>query len=140
MSKVVSMRLKDEQIERLNRIARKFSKKPSEAAAQLLEEAMRREEFPSVDIRGTTAGREAFVAGSRLRVYHVAIRAREGESAAEIAESLGFLESEIAGAIAYGQRYADEMDATIAEGEAVFDRLFPEARRERLTRIDASAS
>jgi uncharacterized protein (DUF433 family) len=140
MSKVVSMRLKDEQFERLSRVARKFSKKPSETAAQLLEEAMRREEFPFVDIRGTTAGREAFVGGSRLRVYHVAIRAREGESAAEIAESLGFLESQISGAIAYAERYADEMDATIAEGEAAFDRLFPDARKDRVTQVHASAS
>jgi predicted transcriptional regulator len=78
MSKVVSMRLKDEQVERLNRFARRVGKRPSELAAQLLEEALRREEFPGIDIRETAAGREAFVGGTRLKVWHVVMHAREG--------------------------------------------------------------
>jgi uncharacterized protein (DUF433 family) len=133
----VSIRLKDEQFERLGRIARKFSKKPSEVVAQLLEEAMRREEHPTVDIRGTVAGREAFVGSSRLRVMDVVLHARGGQSAAEIAKSLGFNVTQIQGALAYAARYADEIDAAIADADAAFDRLFPDAYKEREIPVDA---
>jgi uncharacterized protein (DUF433 family) len=140
MSRVVSIRLKDEQFERLSRTARQFSKKPSETAAQLLEEAIRREEYPFVEIRPTPSGRLAFIRGTRLPVYDVAIRAREGQSAAEIAQSLRFHVAEIQGALAYAARYADEIDTDIADDQAIFDRLFPDAHKDRVTPVDASAS
>jgi uncharacterized protein (DUF433 family) len=139
VGKVLSLRLKDDQMERLGRIARAFTKKPSETAAQLLEEAMRREEYPSVEIRGTIAGREAFVGSSRLRVMDVVLRARGGQSAGEIAKSLGFHETQIQGALAYAARYEDEIDAAIADADAAFDRLFPDAKKYRETPVDATA-
>ena len=140
MSKVVSLRLKDEQFERLGRIARKLSKKPSETAVQLLEEAMRREEFPLVTIRGTPGGRLAFVGSSRLRVFDVVLVARGGQSAAEIAKDYGFTEMQIQGALAYAARYADEIEANIADADAAFDRLFPNADKDRLTAVDAATA
>lgn len=140
MSRVLSLRLKDEQMERLARIGRKFGKKPSETAAQLLEEAMRHEELPYIDIRGTLAGREAFVGSSRLKVWHVAMLAQEGDSAASIAESLGFLEEQIIAALAYAAQYPEEIAAAIADNDAAFDRLFPDAHASSAKPVDAAAS
>ena len=50
MSKVVSVRLRDDQVERLARAARRFGQTVSETAAQLLEEALRQGEFAFVPI------------------------------------------------------------------------------------------
>jgi uncharacterized protein (DUF433 family) len=137
MSKVLSIRLKDDQVERLHRFARRVGKKPSELASQLVEEALRREEFPGIDIRETAAG-QAFIGGTRLKVWHVAVHARDGQSAAEIASSLGFRESQISVALAYASRYADEIDAIIEDNHAAFERLFPEAGNYRVMSVDAA--
>jgi uncharacterized protein (DUF433 family) len=141
MSRVVTLRLSDEQYERLSRIGEKLEQKPSATAALLLEESMREEEFPDVEIRGTIAGREAFVRGSRLKIMHVVpyTWGDDGWSAAKIAEGLGFREEQIACALDYADRYADEIAAAIADGDAKFDALFPDARAARMTAVDASA-
>jgi len=140
MSKVLSLRLKETQMERLERVARKLGKKPSETAAVLLEEALRHEENPLIEIRHTLAGREAFIVGTRLKVWHVETWAQHGKSAAEIAAALDFREDQIAAALTYIETYPDEIAATIADNEAAFDALFPEAAAERTTQTSAAAS
>ncbi len=46
MSKVVSMRLEDDQMERLKRAARQLGRTPAETASLLLEESLREREHP----------------------------------------------------------------------------------------------
>ena len=69
MSKVVSMRLKDEQVDRLERAARRLGRSPSEAAALLLEEALRQRDFALIEFRDSPVGRQAYVHGTRLAVW-----------------------------------------------------------------------
>ena len=57
MSKVVSLRLKDDQVERLQRAVCRMGRTPSEAAALLLEEALRQRDFAFMEFRDSLAGR-----------------------------------------------------------------------------------
>jgi hypothetical protein len=71
MSKVVSMRFKEAQMERLRRLARRLSRTPSETGALLVEEGLRRNEFGLIDFRDSPAGRQAYIQGSGLAVWEV---------------------------------------------------------------------
>lgn len=90
MSRVVSLRLQDDQIERLQRAARRLGRPPSEAAALLLEESLRRCEYPFVEFRESPAGRQAYLQGTRLAVWHVAALAREYEG--DVSKTAAYLQ------------------------------------------------
>ena len=140
MSKVVSFRLTEDQVERLHRAAHRSGRKVSETAALMIEEGLRKREFPEIEIRETIAGREAFIRGTRLKVWHVAMHRLDGDhEAARIAEALGFHEYEIQAALDYMDAYPDE----IAEALEDNHRRFEEESRslpEELKRIRAKAS
>jgi hypothetical protein len=71
MSKVMSLRLKDEQVTRLQQAARSLGRSPSQAAVLLLEEALRARDFAFVEFRDSAFGRQAFLQGTRLAVWQV---------------------------------------------------------------------
>ena len=87
MSHVVSMRLQDGQLSRLQRYARKLGKTPGEVSAMLVEEQLREVEFAFIEFRASPVGRQAYMKGSRLAVWwvvHVAqTYAMSAEQAAE---------------------------------------------------------
>jgi hypothetical protein len=60
VSKVVSLRLRDDQVERLQRTARYLGRSPTETAALLLEESLREREFAGIEFRDSPVGRQAF--------------------------------------------------------------------------------
>ena len=140
MSRVVSLRLQDEQFERLRRAARQLSRTPSEAAALLLEESLREREFAFIEFRDTRAGREAFLKGTRLKVWQVVMVARGHEGdLARVAEHVGKPVVQIQAALTYAAAYPDEMAAALADNdtsEAELRRLIPNLR---VFEIDASA-
>src|SRR6266404_7223438 len=70
-STVVSLRVSEEQAERLRRKARQLGRSPSETGAILLEESLRRDEFAFIDFRDSPVGRQACIQGSRLAVWMV---------------------------------------------------------------------
>ena len=59
MSKVVSTRLSVETEARLQRLARRLGKTPSETGAMLIEESLRQSEFAYVEFRNSPIGRQA---------------------------------------------------------------------------------
>jgi uncharacterized protein (DUF433 family) len=125
MSKVVSLRLKEEQIKRLNRIAHRFNKTLTEAAAQLLEEAIRHEENPYIEFKTTMAGREAFIHASRWKIWQV-VKFSEGEDDIEkIAASLDLPEHYVRAALLYAKEYPDEIQAAIEDQDWCGDHLIP---------------
>ena len=69
MSRVMSLRLQDSQIERLNRAARSSGRTASETAAILLEEALRQREFAFIEFRDSPVGRQAYLQGTRLAAW-----------------------------------------------------------------------
>jgi len=140
MSKVVSLRLKDDQVERLQRAARRSGRKVSETAALMIEEGLRKREFPEIEIRETSAGREAFIRGTRLKVWHVAVHRRDGDNeAARIAESLGFHEYQIQAALDYMDAYPEEIAEALEDNNKSFEELKRILPNIQLFEFDATA-
>jgi uncharacterized protein (DUF433 family) len=130
MSKVVSLRLKDEQFGRLQRAARSLGRRPSEAAALLLEEALREREFAFIEFRDSAFGRQAYLKNTRLAVWHVADAARSlGSDAAQIADYYEIPVVQAQAMLNYAAAYPDEIQAAIADNDSVTEedlrRLLP---------------
>ncbi len=120
MSKVVSLRLKEDQVQRLERAARRMGKAPSSAAVVLLEEALRLRDFPLLEFRDSAVGREAYVKGTRLQVWMVKWLLRHYDGKIEaMADSLGVRPSRLSEALRYAETYPDEIDEAIADQNRV---------------------
>jgi uncharacterized protein (DUF433 family) len=134
MSRVISVRFQDEQVERLRRISRRLGKRPSETVALLVEEALRMSEHPQIDFRDSMAGRQAYVKGSGLAVWEVAMVARDyGGNTEKVAAHLGWPLAWVQAALNYARDYREEIDAALADNDAVdfaaLQRLLPQAQQ-----------
>ncbi|MBI2954095.1 MAG: transcriptional regulator [Chloroflexi bacterium] len=129
MSKVVSLRLKDSQIDSLNRAARRLGRTPSEAASLLLDEALRQRDFAFIEFRDSPVGRQAYLQGTRLAIWQIVSIARDyGGDVAKIATHLSRPPVQIAAALHYATTYPEEIEAGIADNEcsvANLERLIP---------------
>jgi uncharacterized protein (DUF433 family) len=129
VSKVVSLRLKDDQVERLERAARRLGRTPSEAAAVLLEESLRQREFAFIEFRDSPVGRQAYLKGTRLAVWQVVLLA--GSFDGDVARTAAHLEIApvaVQAALAYAAAYPAEVEAAIADNAhaaADLTRLIP---------------
>ena len=124
MSRVVSLRLKDAQMDRLQRAARRFGRTPSEAAALLLEEALRQREFAFIEFRDSPVGRQAYLQGTRLPVWQVVWLARSfGGDLARTAAYLELPVAQVAAAMRYAEVYAEEVEAALADSARARDEL-----------------
>jgi uncharacterized protein (DUF433 family) len=125
MSKVVSMRLKDEQHRRLERAARRLGRTSSAAAALLLEQRLREQEFPGVVIRDTVLGAEAFVEGTRWKVWTVVawLRAAGGDVDGLAAVHEGLTAAQIRASVGYAEAFPEEVEAAIADSRVAADEL-----------------
>ena len=116
VSKVVSLRLKDDQVERLERAARWLGRTPSEAAALLLEESLRQREFAFVEFRDSPVGRQAYLKGTRLAVWQVVSLARSfDDDATRTAAHLEIPAVAVRAALAYAAAYPAEIEAAVAD-------------------------
>jgi hypothetical protein len=118
MSKVVSVRLRDEQVQRLGRAARRLGRTPSEALVTLLEEALRLREFAFIEFRDSPVGRQAYLQGTRFAVWHVAKLARVCPDPGALAEQLSIPVAQARAALAYAEAFPDEVQAAIADSQA----------------------
>lgn len=140
MSHVVSMRLKENQLSRLRRVARRQGHTPSETGAMLLEEGLRRAEFACIDFRDSPVGRQAFVSESHLAVWEVVLVARGYEmDPGKTAKHLNWPLFRVRAALNYAAAFPEEIEAAIEDNCAydyqVLSRLLPE-----VTRFQASNS
>lgn len=116
MSKVVSLRLKDDQVERLRRAARRLGRSPSEAAALLLEESLRQREFAFIEFRDSPVGRQAYLPGTRLAVWQVVWLARDyGGDVSQTAAHLELPVAPVAAALRYAAAHPAEIGAAVAD-------------------------
>lgn len=134
MSKVMSIRFQDQQVARIARISRRLGKKPSETVALLVEEALRMAEHPQIDFRDSMAGRQAYVKGSGLAVWEVAMVAREyGGDAEKVAAHLCWRLERVQDALNYARDYNEEIDAALADNDAMdfaaLQRMLPQIQR-----------
>lgn len=131
MSKVVSLRLRQSQMDQLHRLARRLGRSPSETGALLIEEALRMTEFGHITFRDSPAGRQAYVAGTGLAVWEVIwlLRAHEDDMA-RTADYLDWPLFRVQAAVQYARAFPGEIEAAI-EDNGSYDleklaRLFPQ--------------
>src|SRR5580700_6219081 len=131
-SMVVSMRLPEESSRRLKRMANRHVWTTSDASARLVEEGLRRSEFAMIDFRDSPAGRQAYIQGSSLAIWEVAmvVRSHRGSVPAG-ARHLNWSELMVRAALHYAEAYPNEVEEALTEnGEVDFSalkRMLPQA-------------
>jgi uncharacterized protein (DUF433 family) len=141
LTKVVSLRLRDDQLERLQRAARRLARTASETAALLLEEALRQRDFAFIEFRDSPVGRQAYLKGTRLAVWQVLSLART--QAGDVGRTAAYLEVppiQVAAALRYAEAYPHEIEAAIADhvrAPTELTRLIPGLR---VVEVDAASA
>ena len=144
---VISLRLKDQQRARLQRLARRFGRKPSEIAAQLLDEGLRMSDYPYIEFRDSMVGRQAYVSGSSLAVWEVALVARSygtSDRVVETARHLGWPEIRVQAALRYAGDFQEETNVALEDNDAYdyarISRELPGIERFTVPRTDATVA
>ncbi len=114
----MTLRLPAEVAQGVERLASRFGHKPAHLGARLVEEGLRRRDYPLVDLRETSAGRVAYVAGTRFTVYWVAQAVQGGKTAAEFAREYQLPLERVRSALAYAEAFPEEIAADRAHAEA----------------------
>lgn len=118
-SSVVSLRVSEEQAERLRRKARLLGRTPSETGAMLLDESLRRDEFAFIDFRESPVGRQAYIQGSRLAVWQVVSVVRSISNDIDAAaKHLGWPALKVRAAMIYAEAYSQEIEHALQDNMA----------------------
>jgi uncharacterized protein (DUF433 family) len=131
-SAVVSLRVSQEQAERLQRKARQLGRTASETGAILLDESLRRDEFAFIDFRDSAVGRQAYIQGSRLAVWQVVSLARSyAGDAKKTAEHLEWPLAKVQAAFSYAKAFPEEVENAVRDNQSCdfekISRLLPHA-------------
>jgi hypothetical protein len=131
-STVISMRLPAASTVRLKRMASRHGWTPSDTSARLVEEGLRRSEFAFIDFRDSIVGRQAYLQGSGLAVWEVAMLLRDyNGNVAAVAAHLQWPSAKVHAARLYAEAFPDEVNSALAENDAMdftsLQRLFPDA-------------
>jgi len=131
MSKVVSTRLTEEPEVRLQRLARRLGKTPSETGAMLIEESLRQNEFAYIEFRNSPVGRQAYLKNSNLAVWQVIKLGGElDRNVARIASHLSRSAEWVQAAFNYAEAYSSEINLAIEDDSAIdytaIKRLLPQ--------------
>ena len=131
MSKVVSTRLTVETEARLQRLARRLGKTPSETGAMLIEESLRQTEFSYIEFRHSAVGRQAYMKNSNLAVWQVMMLAQEFDNNITIiANHLQRSTTWVQAAFNYVEAYTEEINLAIQDDMAInytsIKRLLPQ--------------
>ena len=131
-SPVVSLRVSNEQAQRLKRKARQLGRSASETGAILLDEGLRRDEFAFIDFRDSPVGRQAYIQGSRLAVWQVvSLVGSHGGDVAKAAKHLEWPLVKLQAALNYAGAFPDEIDSALRDNEACdfqkVSRMLPQA-------------
>ena len=120
MSKVVSTRLPEETEARLQRLARRLGKTPSETGAMLIEESLRETEFAYIEFRNSPVGRQAYMKNSNLAVWQVMMLAGQyNQNVEQTAIHLQKSAEWVKAAVNYAEAYPQEIELAIADSVAI---------------------
>ncbi len=124
MSKVYSIRVRDEQVRNLERLGRQLGRSPGETAGLLIEEGLRRTSFASIDFRDSPGGRQAYVTGSGMAVWEVAmlLNSYEGDPS-RVAAHLEWPVDRVEAARNYAQGFPEEIRLAIEDNNLGFEEL-----------------
>ncbi|MDQ3548545.1 MAG: hypothetical protein M3439_06955 [Chloroflexota bacterium] len=141
MSTGINVQLTDPQMEWLEQEAKQLNTSPAEVIAGRIEESRRESAFPYIDFRNTSAGREVYVRGTRLKIWHLRMYSDGDEAdAPRIAADFHLSAAAAADALAYARTYADEIDAILAEIDHIAENIEEYAPGIDIFRVNASAS
>ena len=112
---VMTLRLPVQVARGVERLAARFGHKPAQLGARLIEEGMRRRDFPQIDLRETAAGRVAYVGGTRFAVYWVVSTIRRGESAERFAKKYDLPLERVLAALGYAEAFPEEIEADLEQ-------------------------
>lgn len=111
--------------------ARRSRRSKSSVVEALAEEAMRTRLFPGLGFRGDDARRRPWVIGTGLDAWELCQLLAEAESIESLAAEMELAERHLQLALAYRERYADEIADAIAENArpaAEWHELYPFVR------------
>jgi uncharacterized protein (DUF433 family) len=115
---VMTLRLPPEVARGVELLARQFGHRPAQVGARLVEEGLRRRDFPQIELRDTVAGRVAYLAGTRFAVYWVVRAVRDRLKPEEFAREFEVPFEHVRAAVAYAAAFPDEIEGDIAHAEA----------------------
>ena len=108
--------------------ARRVRRSKSAVVEALADEAMRTRSFPGVGFRGEDAGRRPWVIGSGLDIWEICQMADDFGSTEDLVVDAHLSDRQIRLALAYRERYPDEIEQAIEENSRPVDEwreLFP---------------
>jgi len=114
----------------VERLAARFGHKPAQLGARLIEEGLRRRDFPQIDLRETAAGRVAYVAGTRLAVHWIVGMVPRKMSVESFADQYGLAPERIRAALAYAKVFPEEIES---------DKAHAKTNRQWIEATDAAA-
>jgi|SRR5579862_4379339 len=131
-STVISMRLPAESGKRLKLMARRHGWTPSDTSARLVEEGLRRSEFAFIDFRDSPVGRQAYIQGSTLAVWEIALLVLSYKNnVPAVATHLEWPQSRVQAAVNYAKAFPEEIEEALLENKAVdlatLQRMLPQA-------------
>jgi uncharacterized protein (DUF433 family) len=134
VSHILSLRIPDQMVERLDRFARRLGNgmTRTKAGVMLLEESLREAEFSFVEYRDSPIGRQPYMKGSGLAIWEVIMIAKRYDMDAEkIAEHYPYPVPNIKAALNFYDAYHDEIEQAIEDNHIGFEamkRLLPNIR------------
>ncbi len=114
----MTLRLPAEVRRGVERLAARLGHKPAQLGARLIEEGLRRRDFPQIDLRDTPAGRVAYLSGTRLAVYWVVQQVRGGVRLGDFARKYDVPAARVRAALAYAEAFPEEIHRDLEEEEA----------------------
>jgi uncharacterized protein (DUF433 family) len=102
----------------VERLAARFGHKPAQLGVRLIEEGLRRRDFPQIELRETAAGRVAYLAGTRLAVYWIAGIVPAKMTPETYAQEYDLTAERVHAALAYARAFREEMDSDRENAEA----------------------
>lgn len=103
--------------------ARRTGRTKTAVVESLVDEAARCREFPGIGFRTRTAGRRPWVIGTGLDVWQIVEAYRDfGQSVERMARETDLSEEEIRLAVAYYERYPEDIDEAIRDSREMAER------------------
>jgi uncharacterized protein (DUF433 family) len=97
---------------------------PSETVVRVLEEGLREREFPYIVFKDTAVGREAFLSGTRLKVWQIVDIVEDfGGDLATVSEQFSVAEYQLKAALDYAATYPDEISQARASSHRSLEEL-----------------
>ncbi len=113
-SRVMTLRMPEKVCREVNTLSIRLGSKPSQVAVRLIEESLRRRNFPAIDLRDTANGRTAYIRGTRFAVYWIvqALERKMGDLG-DAAKTWNVSENTLRQTLSYAETFRDEIESDL---------------------------